>query len=195
MIRYYALIAAMLAIAALTGCGTSPKSHFYTLSSGAALERSEAKAQYTVAIGPVTVPDIIDRPQIVTRSGPNQMQIAEFERWASPVRSEISRVIADSVMQQLDGAYVYLYPQNLSSNADYQVLLEVQRFDAKLGDAVSVEALWVVRPAQGGAVKNGRSAVREPTKGDGYDALVAAYSRALTAVSRDIAEAIRSARQ
>ena len=195
MIRHYALIAAMLAVTALGGCASSPKSHFYTLSSGAALERSEAKAQYTVAIGPVTVPDIIDRPQIVTRSGPNQMQIAEFERWASPVRSEISRVIADSVMQQLDGAYVYLYPQNLSSNADYQVLLEVQRFDAKLGDAVTVEALWAVRPAQGGAVKNGHSAVREATKGDGYDALVAAYSRALTAVSRDIAEAVRSTRK
>ena len=192
MIRHYTLIAAMFAVAALAGCGSSPKSHFYTLSSGAALERSEAKAQYTVAIGPVTVPDIIDCPQIVTRSGPNQMQIAEQERWASPVKSEISRVIADSLMQQLDGAYVYVYPQFVSLNADYQVLVEVQRFDSKLGDAVTVEALWTVRPAQGGVVKNGRSAVREPTNGNGYDALVAAYSRALTAVSRDIAEAIRA---
>ncbi|MGH8757557.1 MAG: PqiC family protein, partial [Burkholderiales bacterium] len=150
MKRHYALIAAMLAVAALAGCGSSPKANFYTLSSGAALERSEAKAQYTVAIGPVTVPDIIDRPQIVTRSGPNQVQISEMERWASPVKSEISRAIADNLMQQLDGAYVYVYPQIVSTSADYQVLLEVQRFDSKRGDAVTVEALWVVRPAQGG---------------------------------------------
>ena len=195
MIRYYALIAAMLAIAALTGCGTSPKSHFYTLSSGAALERPENKTQYTVAIGPVTVPDIIDRPQIVTSIAANQVQLAEQERWASPVKSEISRVVADTLMRQLDGAYVYVYPHYVSTNPDYQVLLEVQRFDSKLGDAVTVEALWAVRPAQGGAVKNGRSAVREATKGDGYDALVAAYSRALAAVSRDIAEEIRSTRK
>ena len=192
MIRHYALIAAMLALTVLAGCASSPKSHFYTLSSGAALERSEANAQYTVAIGPVTVPDIIDRPQIVTRSGPNQVQIAEQERWASPVKSEISRVIADNLMQQLDGAYVYVYPQNVTTNPDYQVLVEVQRFDSTLGDAVTVEALWAVRPAQGGAAKNGRSVVREPTNGNGYDALVAAYSRALTAVSRVIAEAIRA---
>jgi len=185
----------MLAAAALSGCASSPKSHFYTLSSGAALERSNAKAQYSVAIGPVTVPDIVDRPQIVTNIAANQVQIAEQARWAGPLKSQISLVIAANLMQLLDGAYVYVYPQNVSPNSDYQVLVEVQRFDSTLGDAVTVEALWAVRPAQGGAAKNGRSAVREPTNGNSYDALVAAYSRALTAVSRDIAEAIRSTRQ
>lgn len=195
MIRLYALIAAMFALAQLAGCGSSPKSNFYTLSSGAALERAAAKTQYSVAIGPVTVPNIIDRPQIVTRSGTNQVQIAELERWAGPLKSEIPRVIADNLMQLLDGAYVYVYPQNVNLNADYQVLVDMQRFDSTLGDAVTVEVLWAVHTAQGGAVKNGRSAVREPTNGDGYNALVAAHSRALTAVSRDIAEAIRSARQ
>ncbi|MGH8679239.1 MAG: PqiC family protein, partial [Burkholderiales bacterium] len=153
---------------ALAGCGSSPKSHFYTLSSGAALERSDAKAQYSVAIGPVTVPEIIDRPQIVTSIAANQVQIAEQARWASPLKSEISRVIADNLMQLLNGAYVYVYPQNISLNADYQVLVEVQRFDSMLGDAVTVEALWAVRPAQDGAAKNGWSVVREPTNGDGY---------------------------
>ncbi len=195
MIRHYAIVAAMLSVAALAGCGSSPKSNFYTLSSGAPVERSNVKTQYSVAIGPVTVPEIIDRPQIVTRSGPNQVQIAELERWAGPLKGEIPRVIADNLMQLLDGAYVYVYPQNVNLNADYQVLVEVQRFDSTLGDAVTVEVLWAVHPAQGGAVKNGRSAVREPTNGNSYDALVAAHSRALTAVSRDIAEAIRSARQ
>ena len=195
MIRLYALIAAMFALAQLVGCGSSPPSHFYTLSSGAAPARSEAKAQYSVAIGQVTVPEIIDRPQIVTYIAPNQVQVAELERWAGPLKSQIPRVIADNLMQMLDGAYVYFHPQNVNLNADYQVQLQVQRFDSTLGDAVTVEVLWAVRPAQGGAEKSGRSTVREPTNGSSYDALVAAYSRALTAVSRDIAEAIRSARQ
>jgi len=195
VIRNYALIAAMLAAATLMGCGSSPKSNFYTLTSGTAPERSETKTQYSVAIGPVTVPEIIGRPQIVTRSDSNEVQISEFERWASPVNSEISRALADDLMKELDGAYVYVYPQNLVFYADYQVLVEVQRFDAKLGDSVSVEALWAVRPTQGGAVKSGRSIVREATKGNSYSALVAAYSAAFTAVSHDIAEAIRSTRQ
>ena len=193
--RHYTLIATMFAIAALAGCGSSPKSRFYTLSSGAILEHSDTKIQYSVTVGPVTVPDIIDRPQIVTSIATNQVQIAEQARWAAPLKSEIPRVIAGNLMQLLDGAYVSVYPENVSPYADYQVRVEVQRFDSTLGDAVTIEALWTVRLVQGGAPKNGRSVVHEPTGGDGYDALVAAHSRALTAVSRDIAEAIRSTRE
>jgi len=48
-----------------------------------------------------------------------------------------------------------------------------------------------VSTAKGG-VKTGQSAVREPAGGPGYDALVAAHVRALAAVSRDIAAAIRA---
>jgi len=54
-----------------------------------------------------------------------------------------------------------------------------------------VEILWQVSTAKGG-VKTGQSAVREPAGGPGYDALVAAHVRALAAVSRDIAAAIRA---
>ena len=57
---------------------------------------------------------------------------------------------------------------------------------------VTIDALWTIRPPSGGEPKRGRSAAREQSGGDGYDALVAAYGRALATVSRDIAEAIRS---
>ena len=191
--RHYPLIATLFAIAALAGCGSSPKERFYTLSSGVALERSYTKAPYSIAIGPVTVPEVINRPQLVTYLAPNRVKIAEQARWAQPLKSEIPRVIADNLTQLLNGAYVSVYPENPSPDADYQVRVDVQRFDSALGDAVTIEALWTVRPVQGGAPKNGRSVVREPTNGDGYDALVAAHGRALAAVSRDIAEAIRAA--
>ena len=57
---------------------------------------------------------------------------------------------------------------------------------------MTIDALWTVRRNSGGEPKAGRSVVREPIGGDGYDGLVAAYSRALAALSREIAEAIRS---
>ena len=77
--------------------------------------------------------------------------------------------------------------------ADVNVLLYVQRFDSALGDAATVEILWLVSPAKG-AGKSGHSTVREPADGPGYEALVAAHVRALAAVSRDIAAAIRATR-
>ncbi len=190
MIRQPAIMVLALAMAVLAGCGTSPKVNFYTLSSGAASERPEARATYVVAIGPVTVPDVVDRPQFVTSAGANQVTIDEFARWAEPLRSQIPRIIAADLTQLLGGAYVFAYPQSDNVDPDYKVLIDVQRFDSVPGDAATVEVLWTVRP-KGGALKTGRAVAREPAGGAGYDALVAAHGRALAAISRDIAGAIR----
>jgi uncharacterized lipoprotein YmbA len=187
------LIAALLAFPVLSGCGRSPKSTYYTLSSGAAPERAAAAAPLSVAIGPVTVPDIVDRPQLVLRAAANQVTINDYVRWAAPLKDEIPRVIADNLTQLLNGARVSTYPQSGSTDTDYLLTLGVQRFDSALGDAATVEVLWTVRPPKGGAPKAGRSVAREVANGKDYDALVAAHRRALAAVSRDIAEAIRAA--
>jgi uncharacterized lipoprotein YmbA len=74
------------------------------------------------------------------------------------------------------------------------VIVDVQRFESVTSDAVTVDALWAVRRAAGGETRTGRSLVREPTAGAGYDAVVAAHGRALTHVSQDIAATIRTMR-
>ena len=187
-----ALIAALLAFPVFSGCGSSPKSTFYTLSSAAAPEPAPATAPLSVAIGPVTVPDIVDRPQIVVRVAANQVTVNEFARWGAPLKDEIPRVIADNLTRLLNGARVSTYPQAGSTDGDYLVTIGVQRFESALGDAATVEVLWTVRPPKGGAPRTGRSVVREPVQGKDYDALVAAHSRALARVSGDIANAIRT---
>jgi uncharacterized protein len=187
----FPLLAALLATAALTGCGSSPVTHFYTLNSAAAPAPAEGKVAYTVAIGAVALPDGIDRPQIVLRGAGSQVSFSEFERWVGSLKDEIALAVAANLKQSLGGAAVFAYPVSAGVNADVNVLLYVQRFDAVLGDAATVEVLWQVSPAKG-AAKTGRSSVREPAGGAGYDAVVAAHARALAVVSRDIATAVRA---
>src|SRR4051812_18801060 len=91
------LLAALLAVTLLAGCGTSPNATFYTLSAVEAPATAAAKTVSSVAIGVVTVPDALDRPQIVTRTGANQVTINEFERWAGPLKSEIARTLAENL--------------------------------------------------------------------------------------------------
>jgi len=195
MMRSRTLLITLIAVTVLVSCGTSPSAKFYTLSPGGVPEKAESKASFIVAIGPVSVPDMTDRPQIVTRAGTNQVTINEFARWAEPLKSEIPRVIAGNLMQMLSGASVYIYPQSANVKADYKVMLDVQHFDSALGDAATLEVLWNVQSTKSGELKTGRAVVREPTgsdKGDkAYDALVAAHNRALKAVSHDIAAAIQ----
>ena len=89
---------AVLAIASTlvllaAGCASKP-ARFYTLSATAT--PAATPADLSVAVGPVSVPAAVDRPQIVARVGPNQVQLDEFNRWDAPLSSAIARVVADT---------------------------------------------------------------------------------------------------
>jgi uncharacterized lipoprotein YmbA len=144
-----------------------------------------------VAIGRITLPDLLDRPQLVVRTAANRVDILESHRWAESPKSEIPRIIAADLAILLKPARVSTYPQNAGQEADYRVLLDIQRFEMTAGEGVALEALWSVRRSDGGVPKTGSTVVSEPAGAPGYDALVAAQSRALAAVSRDLARALR----
>jgi len=190
--RSLLLTAIVLTLTLAGGCGSSPKASFYTLSPQRAQAQVDTGTPVAITIGVVTVPDIVDRPQLVLRVDANQVALAEFDRWADPLKSQIRRVIAADLALQFPGALVSGYPQNVDPASNYLVSIDVQSFESAPGDAASITVLWSVRPPKLGAPMNGRTVVREPTGGAGDDALVAAHSRALAAVSRDIATALRS---
>ncbi|HEY5522324.1 MAG TPA: PqiC family protein [Desulfuromonadaceae bacterium] len=178
---------------ATVGCSRSPRVTFYTLESGAQVESAAAAtAAPAVAVGPVTLPDVVDRPQLVVRVAANRVDILETHRWAEPLKSEIPRLIAENLRSLLGSSRVSSYLQHAGTDAEYRVLVDIQRFESSPGEAVTVEAVWSLRRATGGEAKTGRSLVREPVGTEGYDPLVAAYSRAIFAVSSDLARAIRA---
>jgi uncharacterized lipoprotein YmbA len=154
---------------------------------------ASGEAAYSIAVGPITLPEVVDRPQFVLRAGPNEISIVELHRWAGPLRSEIPRVIADNLAADLNVKRVSAYPQSAGENATYRVLVDIQRFDSTMGESVTIDALWTVKRVSDGLLRTGRSTARESSSGGGYDAVVAAHSRALATISREIAEAIRSA--
>jgi len=187
-----ARLGALCAIAALAaGCST-PASHLYTLSrasvAGAALP---PLPPITVVVGPVSIPAIVDLPQIVVSTGANSVTLDEFNRWASPLQSNISRVVAENLVTLLGTPRVSQFQQSLNLDADYRVAIEVQSFDSAPGDAATLNAVWVVRRTKDGKAQTGRTSVREPTAAAGFDALAAAHSRALARMSQEIADVIR----
>jgi uncharacterized lipoprotein YmbA len=173
---------AVLFLLLLAACaGSPPREGFYTLN---APEPPAAAADApAIAVGPVTIPEIVDRPQIVVRLGPNQVQILEQARWAEPLKTGIARVVAANLAATLGAR---LAPGR-NADADYRVALEVQRFESP-ADAVLIEALWTVTSKDGR--RSGRSIAREKIAARDYAALAAAHSTALAAISREIAGAI-----
>lgn len=195
--RYEYLLpaAAFLTISSIAGCASSPRETYYTLSVGAVVSGATpagGESAHSIAVGPITLPEVVDRPQFVLRAGANEVTIVELHRWAGPLRSEIPRIIADNLAADLNVKRVAAYPQSAGDNADYRVLVDIQRFDSTLGESVTIDALWTVKRVPDGVLRTGRSTTKESSGGGSYDAVVAAHSRALATISHEIAEAIRT---
>jgi len=125
-------------------------------------------------------------------TGANQVALDEFNRWASPLQNNISRVVAENLIALLGTPRVTLFSQTLSANADYRAAIEVQRFESAPGEAATLDAVWTVSRTKDAKSQTGRTTVREPAPEKGYDALAAAHSRAVARLSRDIADAVRA---
>jgi uncharacterized protein len=188
--RRLAAIAMPCAIAILAAGCASPASRFYTLS--AATTPAAAASDLSVAVGPVSVPAAVDRPQIVISMGPNQVRLDEFNRWAAPLQDSIARAVAENLVAMLGTPRVSLSPQTFSADADYRTVIEVQTFESAPGEAATLDAVWTVSRTKDGKSQTGRTTVREPAPDRGYDALAAAHSRAVARVSQDIADAVQA---
>jgi uncharacterized protein len=192
--RRISCLAALVALAVVAaGCST-PTSRLYTLSRAPAPAAPVAAPMpnITVVVGPVSIPAIVDLPQIVVSTGANSVSLDEFNRWASPLQSNISRVVAENLVALLGTPRVSQFQQSLALDSDFRVAIEVQSFDSAPGDAATLNAVWVVRRTKDGKAITGRTSVREPTGAAGYEALAAAHSRALARMSQEIADVIRN---
>src|SRR6266702_4452442 len=81
----------------IAACSSS-KVSFYTLSATALSEEVKPVSRpSSVSIGPVSLPEIVDRTQLVIQLKGNKVDILEFHRWAEPLKSQMPRLMADNV--------------------------------------------------------------------------------------------------
>lgn len=190
----------LVLLAALAGCaGTpSPRTNYYALSVEAAPSRPGQIAaagtarDMRVSVTRVSLPGMVDRPQIVARTATNSVEIYDFHRWAEPLQEAVPRVIAGDLARELGPGHAVSASILPGAPPDVRIAVDVQKFEATVGTGVAVEALWSVRPGTGEA-RTGRSAVEEPAAESGHAGIVAAFSRALAAVAQDIAAAVSAA--
>jgi uncharacterized lipoprotein YmbA len=182
-----AIVSVCVVVTFAASCA-SPASRFYTLS--AATAPTTTSSNLSIVVGPVSVPAVVDRPQIVVTTGPNQVRPEEFNRWASPLQNNISRVVAENLVAMLGTPRVILFSQTLGVDPDYRAAIEVQRFESAPGEAATLDAVWTVSRTKDGKSQTGRTTLREVASDKGYDALAAAHSRGLARLSRDIADAV-----
>jgi uncharacterized protein len=178
----------VIVLVAVTGCSSAP-AKFYSLSS-TSTPIGVAPANLAVLVGPISIPAGVDRPEFVVQDSANKVDIEEFNRWSAPLNDSIAKVVAGDLSALLGTPDVATAPL-ANFNAAYRVTIDVQRFDSIRGQGAVLDAVWVVRKANG-ETRTGRTVAHETVQGDSFDALAAAHSRALARMSSDIATVIRA---
>lgn len=186
------LIACSLLAAA--GCAGSPPARFYVLNPlSDPAQSAPAQQGVAVGVGPVDLPEYLDRPQIVTRTDQNELRLADFDRWAGTLKDNVNQVLAENLSLLLPSQGVVVYPWKRSVAIDYQIVVKLIRFDRSEGGDSVLEARWsVLAGSDRRELQTRVSVYRERPAGPEYGATVAAMNRNLESLSRDIAAAIKA---
>ena len=154
-------------------------------------------------VGPVSLPALIDQPELVVRDGANTVKLFSNHRWAGSLKNDVERVVASNLTQELSTPHVWSYSQSLQTQFNYQVFLDVQSLESQRGQGVVLDVVWTIKPLikkeeiaskkilTKPAVINGRTRVTEQVANEGFEALVEAQSKAFYKVSIDIAKAMQ----
>ena len=180
----------------LLGKGTGEPTRFYQLHdiSESSLPEGVFKTgdePVAIALSVGTFPNYLGRSQIVTRTSDNQLQLAQFDHWPEPLRENFVRVLLIDLSVQLATDRIYFFPWKRSRTVDYEVLVDVARFDGELGGDVVLIARLSIFGAKGKEELLTESVrVTVPVEAENYNAQVAAMSRALGEFSGEIAKSI-----
>jgi uncharacterized protein len=180
----------LLGCCALCGCGSSPPTRFYILNqippSAAAVPSASS---IPVRVEPTALAPEIDRPELVTRSGPNRVHVAGSQRWAAPLRGQIRRVLSDDLAARLPPALV-ADPDEPATNEPRRMLtIAIEEFYGDDSCAVSLRAGWSLANPHVNLL-HGSEQVQIPGSAPCSGELPAAMSQALAVLADRLAQVI-----
>jgi len=181
-------------LALLSACASSPPVDFYVLSplpEAQARTQSLREGDLSLGIGPLSLPDFLDRPQLVSRTAPNRLELDEYQRWGGSLRTDFVNVLAENLAHLLGSSRVQILPAEVPLPLDYRLVVEVLRFGIAEDGQAHLKVRWaLVKPATETALVRRESTYRRPRAQQDPAAQVAALSATLGDFSREVAETL-----
>lgn len=189
--RWPRLLLTTLMAGLLVACSTtSPHTYYMLTTSWAEIPSGNTPS---LGIGPIEVPEYLNRSGIMYGTNDNQLVISSYERWAEPLSDGIERVLGFNLALVLDTQSLQTFPWTRGQGPDYGVQVSVLSMDANEREA-SLAAEWRIRaPGEKRMVSHRISQLTTPMAAGAFSAaaIASAYSELLRMLSEDIAAAIR----
>ena len=179
----------------LTGCAHDSQSvQFYRLNADFGVDRtrqvSVATQGLVIGLGPIRIPEYLNRPQMVVAITDNQYQLSEDHRWAERLDQNISLALFKTLPSQLGTDRIVRYPWSQRQVVDYQVGIDILEFNVDASGQSRLIAQWFVKHKDKLAIDK-RSVYQFPASTTDYAAMVKAQSQCLSKLGEDIAVTVR----
>ena len=171
---------------ALAACGSTPVTHYYTLTAPAGATAPSA-ASWQFELLPVDVPAQVDRAEMVVQQN-SELTPVETRQWAAPLGNELQNAFSVALARRTGAHDVYGLPHD-ASLPTWRVKISLQRFDSALGAYARIDAAWSLQRSGETAATICSSTVSKPVA-PGYEALAAGHQQAVDAIAAQIAQSL-----
>jgi uncharacterized lipoprotein YmbA len=185
------IVAGLFAL--FTGCATSPPTHFYVLEAqnlpSAVVANAPKKS--IIGIGPISIPALLERKQIVTRLDQSTVEISEFHQWAAPLRANIVAVLTQNLAALQTHNVIRGYPWSAYGPVNHRVIIDIDRFDTQPGKSVILEARWVIMNEKTqDIIVNEHTRIEHSVADTSYPGTIKALSQVLYEFSQQLSQAL-----
>jgi uncharacterized lipoprotein YmbA len=109
-----------------------------------------ASRQLSIGLGPIDFPGYLKRREIVTRIDSDQLELSQNKRWAESLDSNFQSVLSQDLGRQLGTQRIVLFPWYGRPQIDYQVEVQVHRFDTDANNRSELRARWIIKDGRTG---------------------------------------------
>jgi len=149
-----------------------------------------AASGLTLGVGPIELPEYLQRMEIQTRTEGTRLLPSPTDRWGEPLDRGVERVLTTDLARALGAERVVVHPWYATERPDVQVRIAFTRFEREAPGQVVLHARWSIRRlgSDAPAVERETNLRRPVAQTDGASTALA-LSQALVDLSREIAAA------
>jgi uncharacterized lipoprotein YmbA len=195
-----ALAAMMLAASAMAGCHLlDPQpdpTQFYVLTpiGGASQPLVDtAKSGTTIGLGPVTLPDYLDEPWIVTRGEGNRLYVSVHDQWAEPLRTSFKDVLKEDLETAMVDSQIIDFPWYRTTSVDRQIIVDVINFEFNTSNnTAEIRADWrIMNVRTGGTQSRGQYVASQSVAQTSELGRASALSKLVEQLAQTLAQQVR----
>ena len=104
------VVLGVFVVVMFSACSSSSPVSYFSLNPIDADFKQDPDDAVMLGLGPIRMPEYLNRSQIVSRGANAEIRVDEFNRWSEPLNEAMLRIVASNVDNLLQGVVVVVFP-------------------------------------------------------------------------------------